>query len=332
MAGWWLSGATGDILSLEEVMDQSIIKFFSTIFDPEDGICYGGKFANGVYTNMPDKPGAEYFCINPLDATIDHGFYLKEDYDRDRPRRADINVSKFRSFMFEMDAIGLDDQLKIFNNCSIPFTSIVYSGSKSYHAILTVDGGILAEAHTTEGLYEYKRVWRRLAAKIDRDARKMGYEFPNGQSSFIDSSCQNASRLSRFPNTVRANGNIQSLEKLSTRISQEEFLTLLKSCPMIQLQRASKLDRPEKEVDCVDDFEAMAPPALIRKLKIVDWAGPENNYRTLFRLTRWAIDETNVTKEAFEEYLWRYTFPSLLRRGYPKHKLMNGVNDGYKGK
>ena len=55
-------------------------------------------------------------------------------------------------------------------------------------------------------------------------------------------------------------------------------------------------------------------------------------YPFLYRFTTWAVDTTNVSRDTFVEFLEKYTFKSLIARGYPEHKLMVGVDHGLKVK
>jgi hypothetical protein len=304
-------------------------EFFLTLFDKGEGICTGNAYATEVHNYAKE---GEFFCVNPLDKLRDHGYFLDEKYSEYVPRRADINVSCFRNFIFEMDSIELEDQLKIFRNSAIPFTSVTYSGGKSYHAILSVDPKALGNCHTLMGIDDYKNAWRRLAARIDKEATKLGYKYPDGKNSFVDQSCKNPSRLTRYPDMIRSNGNRQELIQLTERMPQSEFLALLSECPVILSTRRREFDTPENELETVEQFEAVCSPELMRKLKIVDWAGSEGMYPYLLKFTLWAIDETNVSKEAFMEFLDKYTFKSLIRHGYPANKLEVAVDHAYRMK
>lgn len=303
--------------------------FFNILFDEGEGVCTGDAFATKVSNYASPAP---FFSVNPLDPLKDHAFFMNEKYSEYEPRRADLNVTSLRNFMFEMDSMPIEDQLKIFRNSDIPFTSIVYSGSKSYHAILSVDPSCDFEPHTQEGIDNYKQTWRRLAAKLDREASKMGYKYPDGKPSFIDHSCKNPSRLTRYPDYRRDNGNFQSLVMLTERMPRDEFFELIEKCPVIRTMQKENFSAPEDELQTVEQFQAVCPPELLRKLKFVDWAGADGMYPYLYRFTLWAIDSTNVSKEAFTEFLDKYTFKSLVKRGYPAHKLQTAVDHAYREK
>jgi len=301
-------------------------EFFDVLFDDGEGICCGDAFAVEV---KPWYVEGEYFCINPLSTLKDFGYFSKSEYNEFIPRRADINVTIFRNFLFEMDSVKLEDQLKILQGSEIPFTSIVYSGGKSYHAILSVEGGLQVDPHTLEALDAYKAVWMRLAAKLDREAKTLGLEYKEGHKSFIDHSCKNPSRLSRFPEVFRGKVK-QELVSLTERISAEEFEELLDKCPRVQVSSRQEFNTPEDVVESVEVFKAVCPVGLLRKLKYVDWAADEGMYKELYRLSLWAFDETNVSKETLLEFMEEYTFKALLESGYPASKLQIGVDHAYR--
>lgn len=306
-------------------------EFLSTLFNPLEGICMGDIYSTAVYTYTidyaPDYP--EFFCINPLDPRTDHEHFTKEAHIKSNPRRCDFNVSVYRSFLFEMDSLDLKDQLRILRNSAIPFTSIVFSGGKSYHAILSVKEGIQLQPFNKDSILQYKNMWKRLEAKLNKEAISLGYKLPIGQTSFFDSSCKNPSRLSRFPGTLRNGNKLQELIMLEDSISLQNFKSLLETCPVVKSFIREHEVRPEKQIDNLDDFKAAMSDSLKRKLTFVDWACDHNMYPVLYRLSKWAIDETNVTKECFLEFLEEHTFPSLLKRGYPAWKIQTGIDHAF---
>ena len=305
--------------------------FFKTLFSEEDGICFGTRFANRLRP-MSDKAEHEFFCINPLSKTFDHGHMLDPSYDAKMPRRADLNVSGYRSFLFEMDSTPLEDQLKILLNCSLPITSIVYSGGKSYHAILNVEESLDLEPHKVDSIDEYKHMWTRLAARLSWDATNMGFEYPAGKSSFVDSSCKNPSRLSRFPNAVRDNGNLQKLILLKKSVTKQDFYDTLKKCPEVLKAEKIQYDKPVDVVEDEEVFWALCPTILKDNIKFAKWAGSEGMYPNMLRITLWAIDAVNVDEDLLLEIYDKYTFPKLIKYGYPVKKLTVAVKHAFKMK
>ncbi len=304
-------------------------QFLETLFDSGEGIVLGDQYCTEVLvlgeSSLP--LAAPFFSINPLDTTYDYAKGVP------KPARRDLNVTQFRSFLFEMDGIDLESQLNILNNSSIPWTSIVYSGGKSYHAILSLLKPLTAPAHTLEGIMTYKRFWGNLAALIDMEASNLGYKLPNGAESFVDHSCKNPSRFSRYPGTYRAEtGNMQQLIKLEGRLPQEEFAILIKKCPKQPQQILTTFTKPENIIDDLEVFQVTMPDNLRRRLKFVDWASDHDMYPKLYRFSTWAIDSTNVTKKCFLEFLEKYTFPVLVERGYPTSKLTVAVDHAFSQK
>lgn len=305
--------------------------FFRTLFDEGEGICAGSRYANKV-CNVTPPTHKEFFCINPLDPSTDHGYLMNESYSEKVARRADVNVSAYRSFLFEMDSVDLETQLDIFNNCGIKFTSIVYSGGKSYHAILSLSEPLSATPHCEEGIASYKTVWRRLRAKLDEYAISKGFELPEGATSFIDGSCQNPSRLSRFPGSMVEGRKKQTLLHLGSRISKKQFEELLDSCPEVKAANASQGFETDDPVESVREFWFRCPKGLKNMLKYPTWVSDSNMYPELYRLTIWAIESTGVDKDTFIEALWQKTFDKLLDVGYPREKLYVAIEHAYEYK
>jgi len=295
--------------------------FWDILFDKDEKTCYGNRYANEVLA-LPPKEKHEYFCINPLDTQHDHGYLQKEGRDYDIPRRADFNVSKFRNFMFEMDTVSLVDQIRILKGCGIEWTTIVYSGGKSYHAILSLEEPLEAEHHSFAGVQSYKAIWQRIAAYVDDYA---GVKV-------IDTSSKNPSRLSRFPMFTRDNGNLQAVIQILPRIKKLEFEELLSNCPEVSPHVAIETVELVDGVETAADFWRYASSGLKNKLRYVDWADSAGLYPELYRITLWAIDETGIDKETFLEVLSQRTFEVLLDHGYPAHKLEVAVDHAYKAK
>ena len=305
--------------------------FFKVLFDEGDSICAGSMYTSDVGP-ICSAPGPEFFSVNPLALDRDHLHFLKDSYDENRGRRADMNVTSYRNFVFEMDSIPVDDQLAIYEACRIPFSTLVYSGGKSVHAVLSLEEPLDVEPHTQDGVMYYKKVWERLAAAIDWDAKAAGYSLPDGKPSFVDSACKNPSRFTRFPNSIRNNGEEQSLLMVGSRISNGDFGDLLVNCPKVFKSLSYEMNVPEKEIVTEDEFWACCPVPLANSLKNVDWAGREGMYPILYRLTLWAIDSTGVTRDLLCAILDKHTFPRLVAGGYPTYKLTKAVEHAFASK
>lgn len=160
-------------------MDSS--KFFSLLFDDEEMTCFSSDpYGITVYNvHNPIHHFRAFFSINPMIAN-----------------RADANVTKYRNILIEMDKLPLPEQMFLLED--MPVSSIVYSGGKSYHAIIS-----LTEPCETRA--EYDDLVRRVHARVP-DA---------------DKSTKNPSRFSRTPEALRNNGKRQDLIYVGERVSRE---------------------------------------------------------------------------------------------------------------
>lgn len=152
-------------------------KFLKTLFEPGELTC----FSNNPYAVDPaaaPAPTDLFFCINPL-----HG------------PRCDANVSSFRNFLIEIDSLPLNQQVPLVTSI-LPVTSIVYSGGKSYHFIISLQTPAKDEA-------EYRRIGRGLLEAVPE----------------ADKSTKNPSRFSRLPGVIRPDtGLLQELVYVGERV------------------------------------------------------------------------------------------------------------------
>lgn len=295
---------------------------FKLLFQDNDAICTGDFTATRVYT-QPAAPQAEFFSINPLSLDKD---YVDDNgairLKKGRGRRADLNVTKFQNFLFEIDAMPLDEQLNFWNSLDVPIASLVYSGGKSYHCIISLKEPLDAEPHTKEGISKYKDTWTALAAHLA--------QLGNKDVRIFDTSCKNPSRLSRYPGATRANGSVQTLIKLGV-LAPASFLQ--EAVSRVRPRERQVIEPTQQTASSEQEFRLMAPVELVNKLKFPKvWAASAGMYPELLKLTLWAIDATNIAKADFMEYLNKYTVPGLLEAGYPRSKIKKPVDDAYRMK
>jgi hypothetical protein len=306
------------LISQGGIMDH--FKLFRLLFRDTDSICYGDFKAVDV-RGQPQELH-EFFSINPLDKFIDR---IKSDDGSIekyiRSRRADLNVTRFHNFLFEMDGRPLTDQLEILKTiqaAGVKLASIVYSGGKSYHAIISLEEPLNASPHTFEGLTAYKATWDALALKLSSLA---GFK-----SNIFDSACKNPSRLSRFPGYTADGRQKQDLLYLGTLTTASDLYNLIgnldNKAPTYQQKR-------EKSVETEEELRLMLPVELAAKLKYPKtWIkGAEGNYGEIFKLALWAIDSTGCNQEMLVSLFQKKAFPDLLAAGYPASKLMKPLED-----
>lgn len=305
--------------------------FYRTLFNPGEYTCFGNAYAINV-TEVQDINVGEFFSINPLAKDKDYAWEQKPKKRKpDVGRRADINVTEFRNFLFEMDQVNTELQYEMMEVLKPYLTTMVFSGGKSIHGILCLETPLDVEVHTTSATMAYSYVWTRLALFFTKKLEEAGYVRPRGNSTFFDSACKNASRLSRCANAMRNNGELQKLLYVGTRTDSERLREIIAQAPKIFVSVTEKtFDSPP--IDYMD-FRSRASNSLKFKLDSAkSWVDIAGMYPELFRLSLWAIDSTGVDKGLLYEILDKTVFPELLDIGYPGYKLRKPVEDAYKVK
>lgn len=296
-------------------IEPTIQNWAFQLFRVADFICVGeNAFATAVTKFNPHGLNRyEFFSINPLSPTD------KTDKGGEG-RRADLNVSNFRTFLFEVDCLPLDEQLDIFTNCGIKFTSITYSGGKSVHALLTIND-LNLEPHNLDSIALYKSVWQQLASHIEKSAGKEG---------IIDAACKNCSRLSRVPNSLRRDtGKRQSLIQLNKSTFISEVGVDLKLIPTKTVK--SFTFTSECEIKSVEQLIKKMPTHLRLSFMVPVWCkGDSGNYHHLYRLTLWMLDEVGqVPYDMYIDFLSTNVFKRFMRVGYPQEKWTKAPEDAY---
>lgn len=137
-----------------------------------------------------NKDAGIWIRFNPLDGTG-----VKND-----------NVTKFRYALVESDTMDLGMQTAIIKKLQLPCAALVYSGSKSVHAIVHIDAN---------DIEEYKKRVDNLYSICQKNGLK------------IDQQNKNPSRLSRLPGVLRGNHKqflIDTNIGLATYLEWEEYI------------------------------------------------------------------------------------------------------------
>lgn len=285
-----------------------MLKIFSLLFKPTDLICAGSAKDTKVY-NVSDVKDAEFFSINPL-----------------KESRKDLNVTEFRNFLFEMDNMPLDQQRTIIQNSNVPLTSVIYSGSKSYHVIISLETALDLPPHQSSSVQSYKKTWGAIAQYLAKKWQINVKEF--------DTSCQNPSRFSRFPGHLRSNGNVQEQVLIGKLWTSEDLQNALKGSE-ISSKSSYNNSKPSEFLSLSEvELESKMPPELKARLKYPrTWAkGTAGNYPELLKIILWMIDSTSADHQTIQSYLSKKVFPILIQMGYPEHKLDKPINDAFKMK
>lgn len=133
-----------------------------------------------------------FFSINPMDAS---------------KTRSDAAVTNYRSILIEMDKMVLDLQHQYISEINMPYTTAVFSGKKSIHYIISLENELCDE-----------QMYRNLVKRV--------YKAVGDQ--YVDHSCKNPSRFSRFPDHIRSDtGKEQKLLFVGRRVPNAELETWL---------------------------------------------------------------------------------------------------------
>lgn len=161
--------------------------FYQCLFDPSEQVCWGlNKFGVDVedVANFAARAKHVFFSINPL-----------------KDRRLDANVTCYRNILCEFDSGTIESQLKLIRESGLPYSTIVYSGGKSLHVIVS-----LQEPFTTEA--EYRAQALAIYGKL-------------GGRDVVDYKTQNPSRFSRTPGAIR-DGIVQELIEVKGRVAMAD--------------------------------------------------------------------------------------------------------------
>lgn len=135
-----------------------------------------------------------FFAINPMDQS---------------KTRADSSVIQYRNILIEMDKIPLDKQEEHIKEIRMPYTTAVFSGSKSIHYIISLESELQDEQ-------EYRALVKRVYKAVGDD--------------IVDQSNKNPSRFSRFPGSFRpTTGKLQQLLFVGPRVPNLSLESWLES-------------------------------------------------------------------------------------------------------
>jgi hypothetical protein len=163
-------------------MANDTTRYLRRLFNKGEAVCYTNDVLGANVVTLESAldlyTPANFVSINPL-----------------HTRRLDTNVTAHRNLLFEFDKGSLEEQLQELISKQMPYTSLVYSGGKSVHAIIALETEVTPE--------EYAQLFRYIR-----------YIFWNS-----DPTSKNPSRLTRVAGAVRADsGKEQELIDLRKRV------------------------------------------------------------------------------------------------------------------
>lgn len=197
-------------------------------------------------------------------------------------RRSDSNVTKFRSFMLELDDMPIVDQKKYILECGIPYSVCVYSGNKSLHYGIVLDEDLPNED-----------MWRTICEWILNILTK------------ADQQNKNPSRSIRFPDNLRKDsGRVQVLLENKGRVNLGNLLEWLGKYPNLNPLTIEAIARANKPITFTSNE---IPFWVIKKLEEgSDERGSRNKY--WFQIAM-ELAKRDYEQEQIENLLEQYFIP-----------------------
>lgn len=166
--------------------------WLSTLFDANDNCCTTNTvYGTQIYSRLAieiSEPN-NFIALNPLHNS-----------------RADGNVVLYRNILIELDKGSIAQQMNKLQKSGIPYSSVVYSGGKSLHIIIS-----LREPLLTRGAYE--------------SLVNLIYKVFDPKQKWVDPACKNPSRLTRAPFALRRKDDgsavEQALVELKARVDND---------------------------------------------------------------------------------------------------------------
>lgn len=189
-------------------------QFYDILFNRGEGIGYqtdhGTKGQPGFYKKnkvVVHKGNQDefnfdfqYYSINPIHPTVDHDPRQDEEY---KPRIKIANVTSFRNFAIEFDEDTLQEQERKLKLSKLPFSAIIFSGSKSLHTPIALEQEVTEE--------EYRAIFEAI-----KDTLLNKYDLK------LDKQCSNPNRLTRAPFEIRPDtGKIQKLLIIRGKVNNQ---------------------------------------------------------------------------------------------------------------
>jgi hypothetical protein len=181
---------------MRQLLKEDSKKMINLFFDDGETICISHD-SYGYHSIDKNAIGDSIKLISPNTQVEDQ--IIKEDdiclmaINPVNGFRRDENVTKYRSFMIELD---------------IPYSVCVYSGNKSLHFGIVLKDDL-----------KYENVWRDVAQWILNIVTK------------ADQVAKNPTRSIRFPGNIRPGGKLQALVELNGRIDNQDLYIWLSRYP-----------------------------------------------------------------------------------------------------
>ncbi len=206
-----------DFTLTDEESKEDTIKYLNALFDPLDYVAIISKATqHGEKWNpLPDKLERHTTCealtgYNYIEAVFDDYNKYNDSHGqsgiwcRINPMKgqggSDDDVEEYRYCLIECDKLSIQRQIDLIYALRLPVATLTYSGNKSVHAVVKVNA-------VSKKQYEERRDY------IYKACLDNGLE--------IDTSCKNASRMTRLAGVMRGT---QCQTLLATDIGEDNYL------------------------------------------------------------------------------------------------------------
>lgn len=286
-------------------MTEDQAKFLNMLYDPEDTFCVSPDKFGYKSISMSDigKSNIKLLLPDGTEKTCSSSDIELVSINPIKGFRRDENVTHFRNFMFEIDTMGLKDQLSYVEKIGIPYSACVFSGSKSMHFVVS-----LIKPLPNETMWRYVAEW---ILNIISEADKQN---------------KNPSRSVRFPDVKRKSGKMmmQKLVKFNGRIEQSLLSSWLNKFEDRRPKIEDELPDPE-DFERIESFEDL-PKFVKETLMALHQGTQDSRNATWFKLAIF-LNKKGFSKEDTLSYFGKYF---VEERDFNKREWKTCINSAFK--
>jgi len=212
------------------------------MFDENDTICVSDSQFSNHSVPLSNVFSGKTTLVSPSSQipirTIDSDDLIFVCLNPCKGFRNDKNCYKYKNFLIEIDDFDKQLQIDYIKRLNLPYSAMVWSGSKSVHILISLEG----DGVPNEKIYRFIYKWILNIAPL------------------TDQALGNASRSIRLPGAIRPEtGQEQELIELKEAIKIEDLMNWLKKYPDCKPK-----ERKKREVNGTGDISSV--PTWVAKL------------------------------------------------------------------
>lgn len=258
------------------------------------------KPINEWYCKPHQAPTTPYFCINPIiEPTMG---------------RITANIASITNFMFEVDSLEIDEQLKLWTIVSqkMPIRSLTHSGAKSIHATISMAEPLPANSSN------FKQYRLNLLNKIYLNAPELQGHIDN---------LSDMTRISRQAGAIRPDTGLEQKLLYTGPLMTTEFLLGLGP---IKAREPSVRSNSTESITSVKELknylQINIPHLYTFFFHAGIWANSAGCYPDIFKNFLWLLEESKCSIESALDMYDTVTTSALLGKGYPPEKVRKPVD------